>query len=106
MKKQINNEIAPTSITEFRYSKNQMNVVLLFLENDSQNLCFYTDDSVQEMLHFHAEKGDIQTAVSILLVLGKRFTFPLAEKSKWVVSYIGIANSLPVYKMNLFNLIL
>lgn len=50
---------------------------------------FFLDDSVQEMLRFHAEKGDIQTAVSILIVLGKKINFPLAEKSKWVIGYIG-----------------
>lgn len=41
------------------------------------------------MLDFHAEQGDVQTCVTVLIVLGKKISISEQKKHHWFHSYIG-----------------
>lgn len=52
----------------------------------------YFNPIVKEMLHFYAEQGDVQMAVSVLIVLGDRIRKEIDEQTQehWYTSYVDL----------------
>ncbi|XP_043926547.1 GATOR complex protein WDR24 [Protopterus annectens] len=52
----------------------------------------YFNPIVKEMLHFYAEQGDVQMAVSVLIVLGDRIRREIDEQTQehWYTSYVDL----------------
>ena len=51
------------------------------------------DTAIKEMLRFYADRGDVQTCVTVIVVLGPygETLFPSRQRKQWLTGYIGMA---------------
>ncbi|XP_007903057.1 GATOR complex protein WDR24 isoform X2 [Callorhinchus milii] len=62
----------------------------------------YFNPLVRDMLHYYAEQGDVQMAVSVLIVLGDRIRKEIDEQTQehWYTSYIDVLQRFKLWNVS------
>ncbi|XP_059835219.1 GATOR complex protein WDR24 isoform X3 [Hypanus sabinus] len=72
------------------------------VEGDEDDLYMVDHENAPDMLHYYAEEGDVQMAVSVLIVLGDRIRKEIDEQTQehWYTSYIDLLQRFKLWNIS------